>query len=141
MRYGARTRHSSTIGSRVMRSAHTGHYSAQPIPVRKAWLAVRNSRLPGKVEAAVSQIVAPGRGVSRWLAIAVPEVAPAGAADRIVVVKARALIDGRSARLALRRDRVLSPAPAREADHPCRDCQFADRRSRTESSSARVTTR
>ena len=54
---------------------HIGHYSAQPIPVRKVWLAVRSSRLPGKVEARISQIAAPGRGVSRWPTLTALEVA------------------------------------------------------------------
>ena len=65
-----------------MRGAHIAHYSAQPIPVRKAWLAVRSSRLPGKVEATVSQIAASGRDVSRWLALTVSEVAPGADAVR-----------------------------------------------------------
>ena len=65
-----------------MRGTHIGHYSAQSILVRKVWLAVRSSRLPGKVEATVSQIAAPGRGVSRWLALTVVEVAPGADAVR-----------------------------------------------------------
>ena len=65
-----------------MRGAHAGHYGAQPIPVRKVWLAVRSSRLPGKIEATVSQIAVAGRGVSRWLALTVLEVAPGAAVVR-----------------------------------------------------------